>query len=203
MNETLPKESVIAANWDYGTQLNVLGGVNTVVDSDHFLPHWIYLYYRHVFSAQDAREALEFLKTHKATHLMLTERGVTSRSRNYSSMGSDENSDRQFELYQLTRTETPIGAPYRMQPRGTGTPLDFIEIARTSPDTLSITAHFKDENGAVAAGELGETLTKDVTVERTVNTPTSQISVDIENGGLVLDFDSDIRLSRAYYTKLT
>ena len=110
MNETLPKESVIAANWDYGTQLNVLGGVNTVVDSDHFLPHWIYLYYRHVFSAQDAREALEFLKTHKATHLMLTERGVTSRSRNYSSMGSDENSDRQFELYQLTRTETPIGA---------------------------------------------------------------------------------------------
>ena len=36
MNETLPKESVIAANWDYGTQLNVLGGVNTVVDSDHF-----------------------------------------------------------------------------------------------------------------------------------------------------------------------
>ena len=199
MNETLPKESVIAANWDYGTQLNVLGGVNTVVDSDHFLPHWIYLYYRHVFSAQDAREALEFLKTHKATHLMLTERGVTSRSRNYSSMGSDENSDRQFELYQLTRTETPIGTPYRMQPRGTDTPLDFIEIVRTSPDKLSITAHFKDENGAVAAGELGETLTKDVTVERTVNTPTSQISVDIENGGLVLDFDSDIRLSRAYY----
>ena len=199
MHETLPKESVIAANWDYGTQLNVLGGVNTVVDSDHFLPHWIYLYYRHVFSAQDAREALEFLKTHKATHLMLTERGVTSRSRNYSSMGSDENSDRQFELYQLTRAETPIGAPYRMQPRGTGTPLDFIEIVRSSPDTLSITAHFKDENAAVAVGELGETLVRDITVERTVNTPTSQISVDIENGGLVLDLDSDIRLSRAYY----
>ena len=199
MSESLPKESVMAANWDYGTQLNVLGSVNTVVDSDHFLPHWIYLYYRHVFSAQGAREALAFLKTHKATHLMLTERGVTSSSRRYSSMGSDENADRQFELYQLTRTETPIGTPYRMQPRGTGTPLDFIEIVRAAPDTLSITAHFKDENGAVAEGELGESLVRDVTVERTVNTPTTQISVDIENGGLVLDFDAETRLNRAYY----
>ena len=197
MNETLPKESVIAANWDYGTQLNVLGGVNTVVDSDHFLPHWIYLYYRHVFCAQDGREALEFLKTHKATHLMLTERDVLSRSLDYSSMGSDENSDRQFELYQLTRAETPIGTPYRLQPRGTDTPLDFIDLIRPSPDTLSITAHFKDENEAAPAGELGETLARDVMVEKTVNTPTSQISVDIENGGLILDFDSETRLKQS------
>ena len=199
MHDTLPKESVIAANWDYGTQLNVLGGVNTVVDSDHFLPHWIHLYYRHVFSAQDAREALGFLKTHKATHLMLTERGVLSRSQDYSSMGSNANSDRQFELYQLTRTETPIGTPYRMQPRGTGTPLDFINIARTTPDTLSITTYFKDENEAIGAGELEAALTRAVTIERIVNTPTSQIAVDIENGGLVLDFDADTRLNRAYY----
>lgn len=198
MHDTLPRESVIAANWDYGTQLNVLGGVRTVVDSDHFLPHWIHLYYRHVFSAQDTREALGFLKTHKATHLMLTERGVTSSARRYSSMGSDENANRQFELYQLTRTETPIGKPYCMQPRGTGTPLDFIEIIRTTPDTLSITAHFKDENEGVNAGEL-EKILPDITVERTVNTPTSQISVDIEKGGLVLDFDTETRLNRAYY----
>ena len=199
MDNALPKGSVVAAEWEYGTQLNILGGVNTIVDSDHFLPHWIHLYYRYVFSAQDAREALEFLKTHEATHLMLTERGVISNSRRYSDMGSDENSDRQFELYQLTRTETPIGAPYRMQPRGRGTPLDFIEIARATPDTLSITAHFEDENAAVASGELGETLTRDVTVEKTVNTPTSQISVDIEDGGLVLDFDAETHLNRAYY----
>lgn len=199
MSESLPKESVMAANWNYGTQLNILGGVNTIVDSDHFLPHWIYLYYRHVFSAQDARETLGFLKTHKATHLMLTERGVTSSSRRYSSMGSDENADRQFELYQLTRIETPIGTPYRMQPRGTDIPLDFIEIARASPDTLSITAHFKDDNEAVTEGELGASLVRDVRVERTVNTPTTQIAVDIENGGLVLNFDAETRLNRAYY----
>ena len=199
MQETLPKESVIAANWNYGTQLNILGGVNTIVDSDHFLPHWIHLYYRHVFCAPDEREALEFLKTHKATHLMLTEQGVLSRSRNYSRMGSDENSDRQFELYQLRRTETPIGTPYRMQPRGTDTPLDFIDIVRTSSDMLSITANFKNESKAVAAGELGETLARAVRIERAVNLPTSQIAVDIENGGLILDFDPETRLSNAYY----
>jgi len=201
MYETLPKESVIAANWEYGTQLNVLGGVNTIVDSDHFLPHWIHLYYRHVFCAPDEREALEFLKTHTATHLMLTKQGVLSQSRNYSRMGSDENSDRQFECYQLTRTETPIGAPYRMQPRGTGTLLDFIEIARTSSDTLSITAHFKNESKPVAVGELGETLARDVRVEKMINTPTSQIAVDIENGGLILDFDAETRLSGAFYVQ--
>ena len=86
-----------------------------------------------------------------------------------------------------------------MQQRGTGTPLDFIEMLRPLPDTLSITAHFKDENRVVAAGELGETLTKDSLLQRTVNIPTSQISVDIEDGGLVLDFDSETRLNRAYY----
>ncbi len=199
MHDTLPREAVIAANWGYGTQLNVLGGVRTVVDSDHFIPHWIHLYYRHVFSVQDTREALEFLKTHKATHLMLTERGVLSRSLNYSRMGSDENSDRQFSLYQLTRTETPIGTPYRMQPRGAGTPLDDIEIARSSPDTVSITAHFKDENAAAATEELGASLMRDVRVERTVNTPTSRISVDVGKGGLVLDFDAETRVRRAHY----
>ena len=86
-----------------------------------------------------------------------------------------------------------------MQPRGRGTPLDFIEIVRPSADTISITAHFKDESGTVAAGALGESLMRNVTVERTVNTPTSQISVDIEGGGLVLDFDTETRLNRAYY----
>lgn len=40
---------------------------------------------------------------------------------------------------------------------------------------------------------------RDLTVARTVNTPTAQISVDIENGGLILDFDTETRLSSAYY----
>lgn len=74
MKTALPHTAVIAAEWSYGSQLNVLGGVKTVIDQDHYIQHWIHLYDKHVCDATDAREALEFLKTHGATHLMLTQR---------------------------------------------------------------------------------------------------------------------------------
>ena len=64
--------SVVAAHWNHGSQLNVLAGVKTVVDQDHYIPHWIDLYQQHVTFAKTEGEALEFLKSHMATHLMLT-----------------------------------------------------------------------------------------------------------------------------------
>lgn len=69
----MPQTAVLAAQWDFGTQLNVFSRVKTIIDPDHYLPHWIPLYYRHVFCAQSEQEALKFLKTHEATHLILTE----------------------------------------------------------------------------------------------------------------------------------
>ena len=81
MKNTLPENAVVAANWSYGSRLNVLGGVKTVTDQDTFIPHWIHLYYRHVYCGQSVREALTFLKTHGATHLMLTEWGAHLKSR--------------------------------------------------------------------------------------------------------------------------
>ena len=74
MKTDLPNTAVVAAEWSYGSQLNVLGGVKTVIDQDHYIQHWIHLYNTHVRDATDARDALEFLKTHEATHLMLTQR---------------------------------------------------------------------------------------------------------------------------------
>ena len=65
---------VVAARWDYGSQLNVLGGVKTVIDQDHYIQHWIHLYNEYVRDATDARDTLEFLKTHGATYIMLTQR---------------------------------------------------------------------------------------------------------------------------------
>ncbi|RKU06164.1 hypothetical protein C6503_26455 [Candidatus Poribacteria bacterium] len=194
MKGTLPQESVIAAHWNFGIQLNVLGDVGTIIDSDQFIKR-IYLFYRHVCCAQDEQEVLSFLKTYQVTHLMLTEQDVITRSRTYSSIGSDENGDRQFSLYRLRRTETPIGTPYRMQPREQDTPLSFIDIARASPETLTITAQFKNENNT----ETEDKTDLDVKVQRTVSNPISQISVDIENGGVVLYFDSETKLQRAYY----
>ncbi|RKU35718.1 hypothetical protein C6496_15560 [Candidatus Poribacteria bacterium] len=71
MNAALPKTAVVAAHWRYGSQLNVLGGVKTITDQDTYIQHWIYLYYKHIIHARTEREALEFMKTHGATHLML------------------------------------------------------------------------------------------------------------------------------------
>ena len=74
MKSELPPTAVVVAHWRYGSQLNVLGGVKTVTDQDTYIQHWIDLYYKHVISAKTEREALEFLKTHNATHLMLVGR---------------------------------------------------------------------------------------------------------------------------------
>lgn len=194
MKGTLLQESIIAAHWNFGIQLNVLGNVGTIIDPDQFIKR-IYLFYRHVLCAQDEQEVLSFLKTYQVTHLMLTEQDVITNSKTYSSIGSDENGDRQFSFYRLRRTETPIGTPYRMQPREQDTPLSFIDIARVSPETLTITAQFKNETNT----ETEDKTAPDVKVQRTVNNPISQISVDIENGGVVLDFDSETKLQRAYY----
>ena len=72
IKKELPRTSVVAAKWNYGTQLNVFGGVKTITDSDHYIPHWTDLYEQHVHHATSQREFLEFLKTHSATHLMIT-----------------------------------------------------------------------------------------------------------------------------------
>ena len=72
MKTHLSSNAIVAAHWAYGSQLNVLANVKTIVDQDHYIQHWIHLYENHVYNAKSEREALEFLKTHKATHIMLT-----------------------------------------------------------------------------------------------------------------------------------
>lgn len=73
MKARLPNTAVVAAYWEHGSQLNVLAGVKTITDQDQYIPQRIYLYNRHVCRASTEREALKFLKTHDATHLMLTD----------------------------------------------------------------------------------------------------------------------------------
>ena len=74
MKTTLPNTAIVAAHWGYGSQLNVLGGVKTIIDQDTYLQNWILLYNQHVHNATSENEALEYLKTHGATHIMLTKK---------------------------------------------------------------------------------------------------------------------------------
>ncbi len=202
MTHTLPQESTMAAHWNYGIQLNVLGNVGTIIDPDQFIKR-ISLFFRHVLCAQNEQEALSFLKTYQVTHLMLTDQDMISWSRNYSSIGSDENGDRKFRTYWLTRTETAIGTPHRMQSRDEECLLSFIDISRPTPETLAITAKFRAESDTDKSTDqkLDERQKKkpDATVQNVVSNLTSQVFVDIENGGVVLYLDPEIRLQRAHY----
>ncbi len=74
MKTALPNTAIVAAHWGYGSQLNVLGGVKTIIDQDTYLQNWILLYNQHVHNATSEREALEYLKTHGATHILLTKK---------------------------------------------------------------------------------------------------------------------------------
>ena len=87
-------DSVIAAWWDYGAWINELGRRTTIVDEDHQFPNWIAWMARNVFCAHSDIEALEFLKTREATHLLLTSEEI-QKLWHISTVGSNSDLDRQ------------------------------------------------------------------------------------------------------------
>lgn len=66
------KDAVVAAHWRFGSQLNVLAGVKTITDQDHYIPNWVHLYNKYVHYPQTDSEILGYLKTHEATHILIT-----------------------------------------------------------------------------------------------------------------------------------
>ena len=186
IEETLEETDVVAANWEYGNQLNVLGGVKTIIGPDHYRPHWIHLFFRHVYAAQSEKEALEFLFTHEATHLMFNQREVLNTD-TFSELGSDLHKDRLFlpQPLQLTNTETektkqlihPDNIPFKK--------ID-IELEK-SPFTL--TAHAKD----------GQKITLPYVAFIGYLKEKSPNTVDDQNGGVVLYLDSRRHLQKAYF----
>ena len=183
IKKTLPSNTVIAANWDYGMPLNVLGGVKTITDSDTYLPHWIHLYYRHVFCGQSEQEALAFLKTHNATHLMLTEDNVTHHSHWHSDIGSDEKRDRYFGFYALEPIQMPIGSPYRMVSPHYPAPFLFIDFDKVASDKITVTLKLTDKTSK----------------QIDIHDPIALKMVSLDEGGLVLYFDEQTRVVFAFY----
>lgn len=198
MKTELPAGStVMAANWGYGSQLNVLGGVKTIIGQDHYIQHWIHLYYRHVYCAQTEQEALEFLKTHGATHLMLIGSDFIPGAREASFVGSDADFDRHFDLHALELLPTAPGTQYSLAPliyqRAVRflppTSLTVIDIVGTELEDLSVTARF----------ETGEKTRLPYIAFVGSQRFASQDPADTENGGVVLIFDSRKVLRNSYY----
>ncbi len=187
--ELSERENVISAAWSYGSQLNVLGGVKTIIDQDHFIQHRIHLHSRHVFCAQSEKEALKFLKSHGATHLLLTEPEVFQ-PQFTSAVGSDENDDRQFDMVPMLPFSPIDGSPkQRMTPSHDKTPIRFIDIDFATP--ITVTAQLKTGKNVplpyvVFFGE-GE-------IEH--GRPTTNT-----NGGIVHYFDAHAQRDVVYYVK--
>lgn len=180
------RNMVIAAEWSYGSILNVLGGAKTIVDQDHFIPHWIHLYSRHVFCAQSEREALEYLKTHEVTHLLLTELDVR-RPQRTSFVGSNEKHDRQFDFVVMRSIPSDSGSTYKITPSVENTPIKLIDIDFVSP--ISAVARLKTGKDVDLPYVI---LFGQGNVERNFNTENA-------NGGIVHFFHSNPQHNKIYY----
>ena len=189
MKTKLPEteNTVVAVDWSYGSILNVLGGVKTIVDQDHYIQHWIHLYCRHVFCAQSEVEALEFLKTHEATHWMLIEPDVLNPQKT-AFVGSNEKRDRQFNLEKMGK-RTLIDSPskFKMEPIKESASIKSIDIDFAKP--VTVTAKLKTGKDVslpyVAVSEEKE-------VERNLCT-------EHKNGGILHYFDEYAQREIVYY----
>ena len=193
IQEHLSEDNVIAAPWSFGHMLNVLGGVKTVIDPDHFILHRIQLYEKHVSNATTEREALEFLKTHNVTHLLLTEEDVLFTA-------SEKHSAAPNMIPLIPRTQ--IGTPhYRMRPAFKNSAISFVEIDfhHTPADA---TAHLKNgktvELGYVTTNDTLQTSHAEQDHEHNTAEENGEETTE-KNGGILHFFDQKTHQEAIHY----
>jgi len=71
IKEGTPSSAIIAAPWNYGSLINETAQRATIIDEEQRID-WIRNFYRKVILGKTVEEMLDFLKLHKATHLMFT-----------------------------------------------------------------------------------------------------------------------------------
>lgn len=91
-NNTEPG-SVFAHWWDYGYLVQTGFERPTITDGGNFIYAWNYYMGRNVLTGHSEREALEFLKPHNASYLLIVSEDI-GKYPAYSSIGADENYDR-------------------------------------------------------------------------------------------------------------
>ncbi|RKU14781.1 hypothetical protein C6501_07745 [Candidatus Poribacteria bacterium] len=128
--EHTDENAVIAAWWDYGSKVHWFAKRATVVDEDHYIPYWIFLIARHVFSGVSSTEALTFLKTHNVTHLLITTNELLKLD-TVTYTGSDETYDRGASVHFLMPVRSHEVTHSVQQ-------TDFIPHSYRAMDTLSL-----------------------------------------------------------------
>jgi len=110
------EDAVFSHWWDYGYWIQSIGNRATVLDGGNVIVYWNHLLGRHVLTGSDEGKALEFLKTHEATHLLIDSTDIGKYSA-FSSIAGDENNDRfsyipSFFLDPRGTQETKEGSTY-------------------------------------------------------------------------------------------
>ena len=105
VRKNTPEDSVFSHWWDYGYWIQTLGERATVLDGGNSIGYWDYLTGRHVLTAQNETEALEFLYTHNVTHLLIDSTDIGKYTA-YSSIGSDLQYDRYNYINTMILDET-------------------------------------------------------------------------------------------------
>ncbi len=93
VRENTPKDSVFAHWWDYGYWVQTFGERATLSDGGNARGAINYFIGRHLLTGRNRTEALELLKTHNATHLLISSDEIGKYTA-FSSIGSDEYYDR-------------------------------------------------------------------------------------------------------------
>lgn len=88
-----PTTAVFAHWWDYGYWVQSIGNRATVTDGGNAISFWNYYVGRLVLTGDNQKDALEFLYTHNATHLLIDSSDMAKYGA-FSQIGSDENFDR-------------------------------------------------------------------------------------------------------------
>jgi asparagine N-glycosylation enzyme membrane subunit Stt3 len=84
------KDAVFSHWWDYGYWIQSIGNRPTMLDGGNFIVYWNHLFGYHVLTGYDNTKALQLLKTHNVSYLLIDSTDI-GKYPAYSSIGSDEN----------------------------------------------------------------------------------------------------------------
>ncbi len=104
IRENTPKDAVFAHWWDYGYLVQYGGERATMTDGGNAMGSLNYFMGRTVLTGQNETEALEFLKAHNATNLLMISDEI-GKYPAFSSIGSDVNWDRYswLQVFQIDK----------------------------------------------------------------------------------------------------
>ena len=104
IKDNTPENSVIASWWDYGYGIQTVAERPTILDGGNTLGAWNHLYSRKVLTNNNNTEALEFLKSHNASHLIINYREIQIYN-SFSLLASNKDLDKESNIYKLELKE--------------------------------------------------------------------------------------------------